>query len=73
MAGQVNALCDQEQQGHAQAAEDLEVDPVALEGERDKQVGGATKQENPIQAMFSRVQTGSGRVRAWPMMRLINN
>src|SRR3990167_5236365 len=45
VAGQVNALCDQEQQRHAQAAEDFEVDPVALERERDEQVGSTAKQE----------------------------
>ena len=64
MARQVDALGDQEQQGHAQAAEHLEVDPDALEGEGDEQVGGAAEQEKPIQAMFNRVQTGSGRVSA---------
>src|SRR3546814_19245545 len=45
VTGQVDALANQEQQRHAQAAEDLEVDPVALEGERDEQVGGAAEQE----------------------------
>ena len=47
VAGQVNALGDQEQQRHAQAAEDFKVDPVALERERNEQVGGAAKQEKP--------------------------
>src|SRR5450830_398869 len=45
VAGQVDALADQEQQGHAQAAEYFEVDPVLLEGERHEQVGAATEQE----------------------------
>ncbi|CAI8736861.1 Secreted protein [Pseudomonas sp. IT-P258] len=62
MAGQVNALADQEQQSHAQAAEDLEVDPVALEGERDKQVGGTAKQEEgdpgDVQARPDRLRQG---------------
>ncbi|CAI8842864.1 Secreted protein [Pseudomonas sp. IT-P12] len=45
MARQINALGDQEQHRHAQAAEDLEVDPVVLERERDEQVGRAAEQE----------------------------
>src|SRR3989344_6449228 len=62
VAGQVDALADQEQQSHAQAAEDLEVDPVALEGERDEQVGGAAKQEErdpgDVQAHPDRLRQG---------------
>ena len=45
MARQVDTLADQEQYGHAQAAEDLEVDPVGLEGKGHEQVGGAAEQE----------------------------
>src|SRR5476649_976891 len=60
VAGQVNALRDQEQQRHAQAAEDLEVDPVVLERERDEQVGGTAEQEK---ADPGDVQTGPDRVR----------
>ena len=57
---QVNALCDQEHQSHAQAAEYLEVDPDALEGEGDEQVGGPTEQEK---ADPGDVQTGPDRIR----------
>ena len=42
---QVDALTDQEQYGHAQAAEHFEVDPVVLEGKRHEQVGGTAEQE----------------------------
>ncbi|CAI8786431.1 Secreted protein [Pseudomonas sp. IT-P100] len=62
VAGQVNTLGDQEQQRHAQAAEDLEVDPVVLERERDEQVGGTAKQEErdpgDVQARPDQVRQG---------------
>jgi len=45
MTGQVDTLANQEQQRHAQATEDLEVDPVLLERERNEQVGGTAEQE----------------------------
>ena len=60
VAGQVDTLGHQEQQGHAQAAEDLEVDPDALEGKRDEQVGGPAKQE---EADPGDVQAGPYRIR----------
>ncbi|CAI8892756.1 Secreted protein [Pseudomonas zeae] len=60
MTRQVNALCDQEYQGHAQAAEHLEVHPVALEGEGDEQVGSAAEQEK---ADPGDVQAGPDRIR----------
>ena len=45
VARQVHALRHQEDHGHAQAAEHLEVDPEVLEGEGDEQVGRAAEQE----------------------------
>ncbi|OMP13704.1 hypothetical protein COLO4_01119 [Corchorus olitorius] len=45
VARQVHALRHQEDHGHAQAAEHLEVHPEVLEGEGDEQVGRATEQE----------------------------
>ncbi len=45
VARQVDALGDQEQHGHAQAAEHFEVDPVVLESKRHEQVGGAAEDE----------------------------
>ena len=45
VARQVDALAHQEQQGHAQAAEYLEVDPDALKGKGHKQVGAPGNQE----------------------------
>lgn len=45
VTGQVDTLANQEQQRHAQATEDLEVDPVVLERERHEQVGSAAEQE----------------------------
>ncbi len=45
VARQVDTLADQEQHGHAQAAEDFEIDPVVLEGKRHEQVGGAAEDE----------------------------
>lgn len=64
VARQVDALAHQEQYSHAQAAEDLEVDPDALEGEGDEQVGGAAEQEEgdpgDVQAGPHRVRQGQG-------------
>lgn len=45
MTGQIQALADQEQYSHAQAAEDFEVDPDVLEGEGNEQVGCTAEQE----------------------------
>src|SRR5476649_1480617 len=62
VARQVDTLADQEQYGHAQAAEDLEVDPVGLEGKGHEQVGGAAEQEKhdpgDVQACPHRVRQG---------------
>lgn len=64
VARQVDALAHQEQYGHAQAAEDLEVDPDALEREGDEQVGGAAEQEEgdpgDVQAGPYRLRQGQG-------------
>ncbi len=64
VARQVDTLAHQEQYGHAQAAEDLEVDPDALESEGDEQVGRATEQEEgdpgDVQARPNRVRQGQG-------------
>ena len=45
MLGEEQALADQEQHGHAQAAEDFEVDPEVLIGEGHVQVGCAAEDE----------------------------
>ncbi len=45
VAGEEQALADQEQHGHAEAAEDFEVDPELVEGEGDEQVGAAAEDE----------------------------
>ena len=62
MARQVDTLGDQEQHGHAQAAEDLEVDPDALVGERNEQVGRAAEQEecDPRQVQARPHRLGQG-------------
>ncbi len=45
VARQVDALARQKQQGHAQAAEDFEVDPEVLKRKGHVQVGRAAEQE----------------------------
>jgi len=45
VTGQVNTLADEEQQGHAQAAEDLEVHPPLLKGKGHEQVSATGYQE----------------------------
>lgn len=45
VASQEDALAEQEQQGHPQAAEDFEVDPECLIREGDVQIGGAAEQK----------------------------
>ena len=64
VARQVNALTYQEQHGQAEAAEDFEVDPDALKGERHEQVGGPAehKEGDPrqVQACPHRIRQGQG-------------